>query len=95
MPLLQLSNARYAALELYFRRARDRNEEDAWDNAVYEVFGHTDLDLLPDTEADPPHPQWLKVDAVMDEYRTQRELREEKEEKRLFKKMKERVREDI
>jgi hypothetical protein len=44
-----------------FRRARDRNEEDAWDNAVYEVFGHTDLDLLPDTEADPPRPQWLKA----------------------------------
>jgi hypothetical protein len=36
-----------------------------------------------------------KGDVIMDEYRTQRELREEKEEKRLFKKMKERMREDI
>jgi len=35
-----------------------------------------------------------KGDVIMDEYCTQRELREEKEEKRLFKKMKERVRED-
>ena len=77
-------------MQLYnfiFRTARDRNEEDAWTGAVYEVFGHMDLDLLPDTEADPPDPGWLKVDAIMEEYRVNRGQREEKERKQLIKKM--------
>lgn len=70
-----------------FRRARDRNDERAWSNAVLEVFGHMNLDELPDTEADPPDRGWLKVDAMMDEYRVNRDQREEKEEKEINKKM--------
>ena len=65
-------------MQLYnfiFARARDRNEERAWTNAVIEVFGHNNYDLLPDTEADPPDPRWLKVDAIMEEYRVNRDLR--------------------
>ena len=41
---------------------------------------------LPDTEADPPDPQWLKVDAIMEEYSVNRNQREQKEEKQLIKK---------
>ena len=77
-------------IQLYnfiFRVARQHNEERAWTNAVVEVFGHKDWDALPDTEADPPDPGWLKVDAIMEEYHLNREQREEKEEKQLIKKM--------
>lgn len=70
-----------------FQRARDRNDENAWTDAVHEVFGHTNMEALPDTEADPPDPGWLKVDAIMDQYRVKRDQREEREEKELFKKM--------
>ena len=68
-----------------FRRVRDRNDERAWTNVVHEVFGHTNFDDLPDTEADPPDPGWLKVDAIMEEYHANREQREKKEEKELLK----------
>lgn len=68
-----------------FKTARSRNEENAWDNAVIEVFGHHNWDLLPVTEVDPVDPGWLKVDAIMDEYYANRNRREEKEEKELRK----------
>lgn len=70
-----------------FQRARDRNDERAWTDAVIDVFGHTRFEELPDTEADPQDPGWLKVDAIMDEYTTNRDTREQKEEKEILGKM--------
>lgn len=83
-------NMKLLVAQLYnfiFARTRDRNNERAWTNAVLEVFGHMNFDDLPDTEADPPHPKWLKVDAIMDEYSTQRDLSENRDEKELLKNM--------
>jgi hypothetical protein len=70
---------------LVFREARDFNEERAFDNAVVEVFGTSDWDLLPDTEADPLDPGWDKVEAITDEYRLQRDIKEKKEEEEFKK----------
>jgi hypothetical protein len=67
-------------MQLYnfiFARARDHNEERAWTNAVIEVFGHNNYDVLPDTEADPPDSGWLTGDAIMDEYRVNRAKKEQ------------------
>lgn len=62
-------------------------DERAWTNAVLEVFGHNDYDLLPDTEADPPDPGWLKVDAIMEEYHAAEKKRDEEDAKQLRKMM--------
>jgi len=78
-------------MQLYnfiFQRARDRNDERAWTNAVIEVFGHMNWDALPDTEADPPDAGWLKVDEIMEEYHVAEKKRDEEDAKQLRKIMK-------
>jgi hypothetical protein len=64
-------------------RARDYNEENAWTNAVTEVFGHTRFDELPDTEADPPDPGWTRVEEIVAKYCADRDVREAEEKKRF------------
>jgi hypothetical protein len=54
-------------------RARDYNEEQVWSNAVREVFGHDNWDLLPDTEAEPVDPGWLRVEEIVAEYCAKRD----------------------
>jgi hypothetical protein len=68
-----------------FQRARDRNDENSWTDAVIEVFGHTRFEELPDTESDPPDPGWLKVDAIMEEYHVAERKRDEEDAKQLRK----------
>lgn len=69
-----------------FKAARSRNEENAWDNAVIEVFGHKNWDLLPDIEAEPLDPGWVKVEAIMEKYCVERDKKEalEKKERALL-----------
>jgi hypothetical protein len=51
---------------------------------VIEVFGHDDVERLPDTEADPPDPGWVKVDAMMDEYHARMKREDKEYEKALW-----------
>lgn len=77
---------------IIFRAARDYNEENAWTNAVTEVFGHNDYDLLPDTEAEPVDPGWLRVEEIHAAHCAKLDKQDEETKKQFDKEWRERAR---